>query len=191
MTITWVWLLAFLLGSIPFGLLLAKTRRVDLRQHGSGNIGATNVVRTLGKAAGLLTLFGDAGKGYLGVWIAGQVLETPWAIAGAGLMAYLGHVYSIFLKFKGGKGVATGLGIYLYLMPLSAMSAVGVFILVLALTRYVSIGSMLGAASIPLSGLAFNSPDMYIYLGWVTLGITVWRHRENIQRLRQGTEGKF
>jgi len=191
MEITLVCLLAYLLGSIPFGVVLAKLKRVDLRQHGSGNIGATNVNRTLGTTAGILTLAGDCGKGYLAVWIAEQLLEAQWAVAVAGLMAFLGHVFSIFLKFRGGKGVATGLGVFLYLMPWAGLSSIGVFAVSLAFTRYVSASSILAAVSIPWLGYYFNAPVPSLYVATAAGVITAIRHRENIQRLVDGTENKF
>ena len=191
MTLALIWLLAYLLGSIPFGLLLARMKQVDLRKEGSGNIGATNVARTLGKTAGILTLFGDCGKGWLACWLAGRTLEQEWEIAGAALMAFLGHVFSVFLKFKGGKGIATGLGIYLYLMPLAALSTMGLFIGLVATTRYVSLGSVAGSAAIPLFGWLFGAPVPYLAVGGATAVISIVRHRENIRRLIQGTENKF
>ena len=184
-------MLAYLLGSVPFGVVLAKLRRVDLCQHGSGNIGATNVHRTLGKTAGILTLLGDCGKGYLAVWIAGQLLEAQWAVALAGLMAFLGHVFSIFLKFKGGKGVATGLGVFLYLIPWAGLISIGVFAITLAFTQYVSISSLLAAISIPWVGIYVQAPGPSIYVATAAAIITAIRHRENIQRLVHGTETKF
>ena len=191
MEIALVCMLAYLLGSIPFGVVLAKFKRVDLRQHGSGNIGATNAARILGKTAGILTLAGDCGKGYLAVWIAGQLLEAQWAVAVAGLMAFLGHIFSIFLKFKGGKGVATGLGIFLYLIPWAGLLSIGIFAVSLVFTRYVSISSMLAAISIPCSGIYFQAPEPSLYVATAAAIITVIRHRENIQRLKNGTEAKF
>jgi glycerol-3-phosphate acyltransferase PlsY len=191
MEITLVCLLAYLLGSIPFGVVLAKLRRVDLRQHGSGNIGATNVSRTLGKTAGILTLIGDCGKGYLAVWIAEQLLEPQWAVAVAGLMAFLGHVFSVFLKFKGGKGVATGLGVFLNLMPWAGLSSIGIFAFSLIITRYVSVSSILAAISIPWLGYYFDAPGPSLYVATAAAVITTIRHRENIQRLVDGTESKF
>jgi glycerol-3-phosphate acyltransferase PlsY len=191
MDIAFVCLLAYLLGSIPFGVVLAKVRRVDIRQHGSGNIGATNVARTLGKTAGILTLLGDCGKGYLAVWIAGQLLDSQWGVAAAGLMAFLGHVFSIFLKFKGGKGVATGLGVFLYLIPGAGLFSMGVFAISLALTHYVSVSSILAAISIPWFGIYFQAPEPFIYVATAAAITTVIRHHENIRRLMNGTEGKF
>ena len=182
---------AYLLGSIPFGVVLARFKRVDLRQHGSGNIGATNAARTLGKTAGILTLAGDCGKGYLAVWIAGQLLEAQWAVAVAGLMVFLGHVFSIFLKFKGGKGVATGLGVFLYLMPWAGLSSMGIFAVSLVFTRYVSVSSLLAAITIPWFGIYFQAPGPFVYVATAAAIITVIRHRENIQRLIDGTESKF
>lgn len=191
MEITLVCMLAYLLGSISFGVVLAKFRRVDLRQHGSGNIGATNVNRTLGKTAGILTLIGDCGKGYVAVWIAEQLLEIQWAVAMAGLMAFLGHVFSVFLKFKGGKGVATGLGVFLYLMPWAGLSSIGIFAVSLAFTRYVSVSSILAAISIPGLGYYLNAPEPSLYVATTAGIITIIRHRENIRRLVDGTESKF
>ena len=191
MKITLVCLFAYLLGSIPFGVLLAKFRRVDLRQHGSGNIGATNVARTLGKTAGILTLLGDCGKGYLAVWVAGLLLEAQWGVAVAGLMAFLGHVFSVFLKFKGGKGVATGLGVFLYLMPGAGLSSIGVFVVSLAFTRYVSVSSILAAISIPWFGIYFGATGPSVYVATAAAIITAIRHHENIQRLVDGKEAKF
>ena len=191
METTLVCLVAYLLGSIPFGVVLAKLKHVDLREHGSGNIGATNAARTLGKTAGLLTLLGDCGKGYLAVWIAGLLLDSQWGIAAAGLMAFLGHIFSVFLKFKGGKGVATGLGVFLYLMPEAGLTAMAVFAVTLALTRYVSISSILAAISIPWSGIYFGAPGPSVYVATAAAIITTIRHHENVQRLIEGTESKF
>ena len=191
MEITFFCLLAYLLGSIPFGVVLAKFKQVDLRQHGSGNIGATNVARTLGKTAGILTLLGDGGKGYLATWIAGQLLEAQWAVAVAGLMAFLGHIFPVFLKFKGGKGVATGLGVFLYLMPWAGLSAIGIFAGCLAFTRYVSVSSILAAISLPWLGIYFQAPGPSVYVATAAAILTSIRHHENIQRLIDGTESKF
>ena len=191
MEITLVCLFAYFLGSIPFGVVLAKFKRVDLREHGSGNIGATNAARTLGKTAGVLTLLGDCGKGYLAAWVAGLFLDIQWGIAVAGLMAFLGHIFSIFLKFKGGKGVATGLGVFLYLMPEAGLSAMGVFVVSCVVTRYVSLSSILAAISIPWLGIYFDASGPFVYVAVVAAIITTIRHHENIQRLIEGTESKI
>ena len=121
-------LLAYLCGSIPFGLLLAKTQNIDIREHGSGNIGATNVTRIMGKKAGFITLIGDVLKGWAIVFLASQWFEKPIFIALAGFMVFFGHLYSIFLRFKGGKGVATGLGVFSFIMPLPTLFSSGVFV---------------------------------------------------------------
>lgn len=186
-----IWIASYLIGSIPFGVIIAKISKIDIREHGSGNIGATNVARTLGKKLGLLTLIGDVGKGAAAVGIADQMLDKSNDVAIAGLMAFTGHLFSIFLKFKGGKGVATGLGIFVYLMPLATLSAAVVFALAMAITRYVSIGSMLAAISLPLFGTLFKITPAYIYAAVIVALLIVWKHKDNIQRLMGGTESKF
>ena len=184
-------LLAYLCGSIPFGVLLAKTQNMDIREHGSGNIGATNVARTMGKQAGLITLAGDILKGLLVVYIASQWFENTMVIALAGLAVFLGHLYSIFLKFKGGKGVATGLGVLSFVMPLSTLCSAGVFAISLKVFGYVSLSSILAAISLPLLGVFFKMPLSYIYLSTIVALFTLQKHRDNIVRLSQGTESNF
>jgi glycerol-3-phosphate acyltransferase PlsY len=184
-------LLAYLCGSIPFGVLLAKTQNMDIREHGSGNIGATNVARTMGKQAGLITLAGDILKGLLVVYIASQWFENTMVIALAGLAVFLGHLYSIFLKFKGGKGVATGLGVLSFAMPLSTLCSAGVFAISLKVFGYVSLSSILAAISLPLLGVFFKMPLSYIYLSTIVALFTLQKHRDNIVRLTQGTEANF
>ena len=184
-------LLAYLCGSIPFGVLLAKTQNMDIREHGSGNIGATNVARTMGKQAGLITLAGDILKGLLVVYIASQWFENTMVIALAGLAVFLGHLYSIFLKFKGGKGVATGLGVLSFAMPLSTLCSAGVFAISLKVFGYVSLSSILAAISLPLLGVFFKMPLSYIYLSTIVALFILQKHRDNIVRLTQGTEANF
>ena len=184
-------LLAYLCGSIPFGVLLAKTQNMDIREHGSGNIGATNVARTMGKKAGLITLAGDVLKGLLVIFIASQWFEKTMIIALAGLAVFLGHLYSIFLKFKGGKGVATGLGVLSFAMPLSTLFSAGVFAISLKVSGYVSLSSILAAISLPLLGIFFKMPLSYIYLSTIVALFTLQKHRDNIVRLSQGTEANF
>ena len=184
-------LLAYLCGSIPFGVLLAKTQNMDIREHGSGNIGATNVARTMGKKAGLITLAGDLLKGLLVIFIASQWFEKTMIIALAGLAVFLGHLYSIFLKFKGGKGVATGLGVLSFAMPLSTLFSAGVFAISLKVSGYVSLSSILAAISLPLLGIFFKMPLPYIYLATIVALFTLQKHRDNIVRLTQGTEANF
>ena len=184
-------LLAYLCGSIPFGVLLAKTQNMDIREHGSGNIGATNVARTMGKQAGLITLAGDILKGLLVVYIASQWFENTMVTALAGLAVFLGHLYSIFLKFKGGKGVATGLGVLSFAMPLSTLCSAGVFAISLKVFGYVSLSSILAAISLPLLGVFFKMPLSYIYLSTIVALFILQKHRDNIVRLTQGTEANF
>ncbi|HIJ50633.1 MAG TPA: glycerol-3-phosphate 1-O-acyltransferase PlsY [Nitrospinae bacterium] len=184
-------LLAYLCGSIPFGVLLAKTQNMDIREHGSGNIGATNVARTMGKKAGLITLAGDVLKGLLVIFIASQWFEKTMIIALAGLAVFLGHLYSIFLKFKGGKGIATGLGVLSFAMPLSTLFSAGVFAISLKVSGYVSLSSILAAISLPLLGIFFKMPLSYIYLSTIVALFTLQKHRDNIVRLSQGTEANF
>ena len=182
---------AYLLGSIPTGLLLAKAAGVNIRETGSGNIGATNVYRTLGRKVGIMTLIGDCLKGLIPVLIAKQLgLPEVW-IAATGLAAFLGHVYTVFLGFKGGKGVATALGVFLGVSPLSVLIALGVFILVLVKWRYVSLASITAAAAMPLI-IAFLEPKkLLIAMSLAIAALVIYKHRENIQRLRSGTESKF
>ena len=184
-------LFSYLIGSIPFGVVLAHTQRIDIRKHGSGNIGATNVARVMGKKAGLLTLLGDLVKGLLSVSVAGTLHEKPVVIALAGLMVFLGHIYPLFLKFKGGKGVATSLGLFSYIMPWATLCAVGVFSLCLWISGYVSMGSILAAVSLPLFAIFFKMPLPYIYLAVIIGLFTLQRHSGNILRLMQGNEVKF
>ena len=182
---------AYLLGSIPTGLLLAKAAGVNIRETGSGNIGATNVYRTLGRKVGIMTLVGDCLKGLIPVLIAKQLgLHEAW-IAATGLAAFLGHIYTIFLGFKGGKGVATALGVFLGVSPLSVLVALGVFILVLAKWRYVSLASITAAAAMPLVVALLEPKKLLIAMSLAIAALVIYKHRENIRRLRSGTESKF
>ena len=184
-------LLAYLFGSIPFGILLAKTQNIDIREHGSGNIGATNVTRIMGKKAGLITLIGDVLKGWVIVFLASQWFEKPIFIALAGFMVFFGHLYSIFLRFEGGKGVATGLGVFSFIMPLPTLFSSGIFVLSLKVSGYVSLSSILAAISLPILGIFFKMPLPYIYLASIVVLFTLQKHHENIIRIVQGTEAKF
>lgn len=184
-------LTAYLLGSIPFGVIVARVNKVDLRQHGSGNIGATNVARTLGKKLGVLTLIGDALKGVVAVALADFLLSNPVHIASAGLFAFLGHLFPVFLKFRGGKGVATGLGVFLYLMPLATLSSMAIFGITLWLWNFVSLSSIVAAASIPLLALFFSVESAYVALASAVAALVIIRHHANISRLMKGTENRF
>jgi glycerol-3-phosphate acyltransferase PlsY len=183
---------AYLVGSIPTGLLLAKAfGGVDIRSTGSGNIGATNVYRTMGRKVGILTLVGDCLKGVVPVVAASVLgLSVAW-IAVVGLAAFLGHVYTVFLGFKGGKGVATALGVFLAVSPLAVLAALAVFSLVLYKWRYVSLASVTSAALMPsLVALIDKKPAM-VGMSLAIAALVIYKHKENIQRLKAGTENKF
>lgn len=191
MKILLVWALAYFLGSIPFGVLIARARKVNIQDHGSGNIGATNIARVIGKKEGMLTLVGDCAKGLLAVAIAASTLGNDIHVAVAALMAFLGHLFSVFLKFKGGKGVATGLGIFLYLMPYATLSTTAVFAVVIMSTKYVSASSLLAALSLPVFGVLYQAPQPYVYASVVISALVILKHHENISRLLAGTEAKL
>lgn len=191
MSTTLIWVAAYLIGSIPCGVLIARAQNIDIREHGSGNVGATNVARILGKKLGIFTLLGDCLKGIVPVGVAIRFLENPVEIALTGFIAFCGHLFPVFLKFKGGKGVATGLGVFLCLMPAAALCSVAVFSITLGITGYVSAGSILAAVSLPLLGTVFHMPHPYIYTAIAAATLITLKHRQNIQRLISGTESKF
>lgn len=182
---------AYLLGSVPTGLLLAKAFGVNIRETGSGNIGATNVYRTVGRKLGIITLICDCLKGLIPVLIA-KWLDLPdlW-IAATGLAALLGHVYTVWLKFKGGKGVATALGVFLATSPLSVLGALVVFLVVIYIWRYVSLASITAAAVIPFLVWLLSGKQELVVMSVIIAGVVIFRHHENISRLRAGTENKF
>ena len=184
--------LAFIFGSIPFGYVIGKLKGVDVRQHGSGNIGATNVSRVLGKKYGALVLFLDALKGALPVLIL-KILEFPLEYQVlSGFFAILGHCFSPFLKFKGGKGVATGLGVFLVVSPKITLVAFFIFLLVFFLTRYVSLSSITAALSYPVIFRLFGKPsDFTSLLIFLTAFVVVGKHYQNIIRLLKGEEKRF
>jgi glycerol-3-phosphate acyltransferase PlsY len=182
---------AYLLGSVPVGVLLARMKGADPRKVGSGNIGATNVMRAAGKTTGALTLAGDILKGLLPVVLAFVVGEPVIVVAAAGLAAFLGHLFPLFLGFKGGKGVATALGVYLALDPFAVFITVIVFVLVLLKWRFVSLGSLVGVAAMPLLLYLLNAPDYYVYLALIIGTLIFIKHKDNIRRLFAGTENKI
>ncbi len=183
---------AYLCGSVPFGLLIARARGVDVRQVGSGNIGATNVARTLGKRTGALVLFLDALKGLAPV-LAARLLwpARPELAAGAGLAAILGHVFPVWLKLRGGKGVATGLGVFLALSPLATAVAAALFLAVYATKRIVSVGSLAAATALPIAMLVLHEPRTHVALAVAVWLLVMVRHRGNIQRLLRREERKL
>jgi acyl phosphate:glycerol-3-phosphate acyltransferase len=198
----WIAIAAYLLGSIPVGYLLVRIfRREDIRTVGSGNIGATNVLRSGGKALGAATFLFDVCKGALAVllaaMIAGSVLPTvPQrnVEALAALFAVLGHMFPVWLHFRGGKGVATGFGVFLVAAPWAALSAITVFAIVCALTRYVSLASILGAASFPVFAwfmVKGERPVFFIAVQAAVALLIIVKHHPNIRRLLAGNEHRF
>lgn len=183
---------AYLLGSIPTGLVLSRAlAEVDPRQKGSRNIGATNVMRTAGKALGMMTLLGDMLKGLLPVIIAVLLVQEQVWVAGAGLAALLGHCFPVYLRFKGGKGVATALGIFLPLAPLAIVFDIAVFAAGVGISRMVSVGSMAAAAALPILVWLWGYPAPHIVLGICVGVLIIYRHQENIKRLLTGNENRF
>jgi acyl phosphate:glycerol-3-phosphate acyltransferase len=200
---------AYLLGSIPFGFLLVRIfRGQDIRQTGSGNIGATNVARSGAKGLGIATLVLDALKGAVAVGSAAAIANSEYNFCGdfvqyvcvstlrlmsvAALFAVLGHVFPVWLKFKGGKGVATALGVFCVLFPKAILLALAVFIIVVALTRYVSLGSILGAIAFPVAAFFTQQTDsLSLLLASSVSLIVILKHHQNIRRLLAGTENRF
>ena len=182
---------AYLLGSIPFGAVLARLKGIDLRKVGSGNIGATNVARAMGKGWAVAVLLADAAKGFVPVWL-GQRWQLPQlAIAGAGLAAIVGHMFTVFLRGRGGKGVATSLGVSLALSPMFALIGFGAYVVIFALTRLSSLGSLLGVWTFSIGFVVARHPDWpYVALALGGAALVTLRHRGNIQRLVRGQEKK-
>ncbi len=182
---------AYLIGSIPTGLLLGKAYGVDVRKEGSGNIGATNLYRTVGRKVGIITLIGDCLKGLLPVLLVKSSSFPPEFAAWVGLAAFCGHVFSIFLKFKGGKGVATALGVFLALAPLAVAIAIALFAGLMFIWRYVSLGSISAAAAMPLAVYLLGGSKTVVIVTLLIAAIVILRHHENITRMINGTENKF
>ncbi|QMV18256.1 glycerol-3-phosphate 1-O-acyltransferase PlsY [Granulicella sp. 5B5] len=195
--------LAYLIGSIPFGYLLVRFfLKQDIRAVGSGNIGATNVARSGKKGLAMLTLALDALKGYTAVYFAlliarqtqpGITFALSPLAASAAVICVLANIFPVWLRFKGGKGIATALGVFLALVPVAALSALALFIVIVALTRYVSLGSILAAASIPIFAFFFTHPRSVALVPSVAIVglVCIWRHSANISRLLQGTESRL
>ena len=183
----------YLIAAIPTGVVIARLMGgEDVRQKGSGNIGATNVYRVAGKLAGVLTLVGDTLKGFLPLLAFKTWLEpTPTQLGIASAVAILGHCYPVYLKFKGGKGVATALGIFLVISPKAVFFALIVFILTVAITRYISLGSVLAALSAPFVILLLNHQQPVFLATLFIAALVIWRHNSNIRRLLDGTENRF
>jgi glycerol-3-phosphate acyltransferase PlsY len=185
-----IWFIpGYLLGSIPFGLLLTRLIGIDIRSVGSGNIGTTNVLRTGNKGLAAATLLLDGGKGAVAV-----LLASHFAGAGAGMLAgmaaFIGHCYPVWLKFRGGKGVATLLGVALAAVPLAGLAALLAWLAGALATRYSSVGGMAAAVAAPVAAAALGQPHAAISLAAMA-ALLIWKHRENIARLRAGTESRI
>ena len=183
-------LIAYVLGAIPFAIVIGKGFwHVDVRDHGSGNVGTTNVFRVLGVRAGTLVLIGDMAKGFIPVYVAVQYFPTWFALIVA-LAALLGHMYSVFLRGGGGKGVATGAGIVLALVPWIFIIALGVFLVLLLVTRMVSVASMAAALTFAVCTFAFDKPVWYKILAVFAALVVIFQHRSNIRRIALRCENK-
>lgn len=185
--------IAYLLGAIPFGYLLVKlTTGTDVRSGGSGNIGATNVLRTTGPAAGIATLLLDIGKGYLAVWIGrrlGNDAVIPICVAALGVM--IGHIFPVFLKFKGGKAVASFVGAFLCATPIALAAVLVVFVVIVFWTRHISMGSIIGAITFPLAVWLMYKDLTLTVTAMLAGALIIYKHSSNIRRLRNDTENVF
>ena len=194
----WIPLLAYWLGSIPFGYVIVKLRQGgDIRAAGSGNIGAANVTREVGFGAGAMTLLLDAAKGYLAVWLAARLTgeNITWMVVAA-LAAIAGHLFPVWLRFRGGRGVATGVGVFLPICWPAVLVALVIWAVVVAFWRYVSLGSIAAAAALPLLTFLLyaprHAPPRIVSFGTTLAAVLIIvRHRPNIERLIAGTESRF
>ena len=185
-------LLGYVFGSIPCGLWLVQAfHGIDIRKYGSGNIGTTNVFRTVGPKTAAAVLAGDMLKGILVLHIISKFSADPVIVAVTALGALLGHNYSLFLGFKGGKGVATGLGLFLYMLPWGAAAGLCVWIIIVMITRYVSLGSVIAAIVAASAGWYLNYPAPFAVFGTLACLFVIIRHKDNIRRLLNGTESKI
>lgn len=192
MEIVLIIIISYSLGSIPTAYLVGRIfGKVDIRTIGSGNVGASNVFRAVGKTAGISVLIVDILKGFLPVYLVHYLGYDMLTMITAGLGAIIGHVWTIFLKFKGGKGVATGVGVFLGLAPLPVLIILSVFIVVVAISKYISLGSIIGAFLLPLLLFLFERERVIINFGIVVSLLIVIRHIPNIKRLITGQEHKF
>ena len=187
-------LIAYLLGSIPFGYLIVRRQRgIDVRSTGSGSIGATNVMRNLGVLGFVATFLLDAGKGTLAVVLASRMTgDDPTAVAAAAVAAVLGHCFPFWLRFRGGKGVATGVGVFIAIAPWQVVLVLAIFAVVVAVWRYISLGSVVATAAFPLLVYLMKHPPIQVVVGAGGAAfIIIWRHHANIARLLKGTENKL
>ncbi len=187
-----VFIAAYLIGSLPFGYLLTQViKKTDIRNYGSGNIGATNVLRVMGWKAALPVFVLDMLKGVTAVLLAKAVTDLPAVYLTAGFLALVGHSFPVFLRFKGGKAAATGIGVVVMISGWAALSLIVIAILVIIITRYVSLGSITGALAVPLFFLLLGFELSYIIFGLATAALIGYRHHENISRLLKGTESRI
>jgi glycerol-3-phosphate acyltransferase PlsY len=182
---------AYLIGSIPFALILSRRWGADLRRVGSGNLGAANVMRASGVSAGVLVAALDMAKGAASVWIAARVSDGAELPAAAGLAAILGHIYPIWLRFRGGKGVATACGVFSMLTPLAVPPALALFAVTVWVTKYISLGSVLASMALPPVAYALGSPAPAVIAAAAAAAIIVFRHRSNVLRVWLGTERRL
>ena len=182
---------AYLMGSIPTGVIVGRLRGFDPRAVGSGNIGTSNVIRAGGMSAAVMTLVGDALKGAIPVIVARAAGFPPATIAWVGLAAFIGAICSVFLGFSGGKGIACALGIWLAISPMAILFALMAFAVTLAISRIMSLSSMVAAIALPPTVAALGLPHHYLLLAILMTALALFRHRENIQRLTRGEEPKF
>jgi glycerol-3-phosphate acyltransferase PlsY len=186
-------LLAYLMGSIPFGVLVGELfYHVDVREHGSGNVGTTNVFRVLGKKAGVVVLICDMLKGFIPAFVAAQVWRetNPWLVIFVAAAPVVGHMFSVFLRGRGGKGVATGAGVVLALVPLAFGVIAVVWVLLILITRYVSLASLVATLLVPVFVIALGDPLPYVIAAVLVTVVIFWAHRGNIRRLLKGTENR-
>lgn len=183
---------AYLMGAIPTGILVARLRGIDIQKTGSGNIGATNVLRSVGPVAALVVVLLDPLKGVLAVWVPKALGLGPWWVAAAALAAVLGNVFNVFLRGRGGKGVATSFGVFVVIDPLVTLTGLVVFVLTLGFGRMVSLGSLVAVGSAPFMLLLLGEASVEkVLLVFALSGLMIWRHRENIGRLAQGVENRL
>jgi acyl phosphate:glycerol-3-phosphate acyltransferase len=185
-------ILGYLIGSIPFALMLARRwGAIDLRSVGSGNLGAANVMRASGVTAGVLVAVLDMAKGAASVWLAARLSTDAAVPAAAGLAAMVGHIYPVWLRFRGGKGVATACGVFMVLTPLAIAPALAIFAVVVWLTKYISLGSVAASIALPPIAYALGSPASTVLAAIAASMIIVFRHRSNVLRVRMGTERRL
>ncbi len=185
-------LFAYIVGPIPTGVIVSYwLGSVDPRNTGSGNIGATNVLRTAGKKAGIVTLAGDVAKGAIPVILSLKLLHSPISVSITAIAVFLGHLYPVFLGFRGGKGVATAAGVFLVISPMALLIALMIFSGVVAWRRYVSLGSITSALSMPLLLLLFESRTAYVLASILIAVFVLYRHRGNIVRIMEGSENRL